>query len=75
VAADRDPVYELVSRAVQASAAQGQALAGSLFWRWGFNHWDAQQPGDYGEPTGGGGVALLAVGVQPLGRAAAGRLQ
>lgn len=48
VASDRDPVYELVSRVVQASVAQGQALAGSLFWRWGFNHWDAQQPGDYG---------------------------
>ncbi|KAL6774552.1 hypothetical protein ACKKBG_A25440 [Auxenochlorella protothecoides x Auxenochlorella symbiontica] len=48
VASERDPGFRTVYEESEISTASGSALAGTLFWRWGFNAWDVTNVGEYG---------------------------
>ncbi|KAK2079426.1 hypothetical protein QBZ16_003118 [Prototheca wickerhamii] len=52
VAAARDPVFATVYREAERLLVADSALGGTLFWRWGFDAWDAAERGDYGVTPG-----------------------
>lgn len=48
VIAERDPVFRGVYAEAEGALGAGGALGGTLFWRWGFNAWNAWAVGEYG---------------------------